>query len=159
MSITRFEDIEAWQLARVLCQRIFALTSEGGLSKDFSLKDQFHRSSGSIMDNIAEGFDAGGNNEFVRFLGYAKRSASEIQSQLYRIFDRCYRDKPQFDDLYERVRLIRSKIGAFISYVESSPRRSPASSKNPAIPHKRSSPENREPGTRNREFNRPTSER
>lgn len=159
MSITRFEDIEAWQLARMLCQQIFALTNDGGLAKDFSLKDQIHRSSGSIMDNIAEGFDAGGNNEFVRFLGYVKRSASEVQSQLYRILDRNYCDRPQFNDLYERVRLIRSKIGAFISYLESSSRRSSASMKNPPAARKRPSSENQEPGTGNRELNRTSSER
>ena len=114
-------------------------------SKDLSLKDQIHRSSGSIMDNIAEGFDAGGNNEFVRFLNYSKRSASEVQSQLYRIIDRHYCTQPEFDALYEAARLIRAKIGAFIQYLESAERRSPAKvSSQPAG--------NREPGTRNREL-------
>ena len=80
------------------------------------------------MDNIAEGFDAGGNNEFVRFLNYSKRSCSEVQSQLYRVFDRHYSDQAEFEELFERARLIRAKIGAFIHYLESSERRSPRSS-------------------------------
>ena len=126
MSIKRFEEVEAWQMARVLRQDIFAVTNSAGLAKDFSLKDQIHRSSGSIMDNIAEGFDAGGNNEFVRFVNYANRSASEVQSQLYRILDRHYCTQTEFDALYEAARLIRAKVGAFIQYLESAERRSPA---------------------------------
>lgn len=111
-------------MARRLCQRIFDLTSAGGLAKDFSLKDQIHRSAGSVMDNIAEGFDAGGNNDFVRFLNYSKRSCSEVQSQLYRILDRRYCERTDFEELFESARLIRAKIGAFIQYLESSERRS-----------------------------------
>lgn len=152
MSIKRFEEIEAWQMARVLCQEIFAVTNGAGLAKDFSLKDQIHRSSGSIMDNIAEGFDAGGNNEFVRFLNYAKRSASEVQSQLYRILDRHYCTQAEFDALYEAARLIRAKIGAFIQYLESAERRSPASIHPQRDRERLVNSASREPGTRNREL-------
>jgi hypothetical protein len=142
MTITRFEDIEAWQMARRLSQKVYALVYEGGLQKDFSLKDQILRATGSIMDNIAEGFDAGGNNEFVRFLNYSKRSCSEVQSQLYRILDQQYCSQSRFDELYEAARLIRAKICAFISYLESSTRRSPATQRSATTG-------NQEPGTRN----------
>jgi four helix bundle protein len=73
------------------------------------------------MDNIAEGFDGGSNAEFARFLSYAQRSCSEVQSQLYRALDRDHMDQSLFDQLYEETALIRSKIGAFIKYLKSHP--------------------------------------
>ena len=126
MTITRFEDIEVWQMGRKLCQDIFALAGQGGLNRDFSLKDQIFRSSGSIMDNIAEGFDAGSNREFIRFLNYSKRSSTEVRSQLYRILDRQYCDQSVFEALYSQTASIRSKIGAFINYLESLDPESPS---------------------------------
>jgi len=117
MKIERFEDIEAWQIAREVCGAVYALAASSGLGKDFSLKDQMIRSSGSIMDNIAEGFDGGTNREFIRFLQYAKRSCSELQSQLYRCLDQRYCTTDQFDSLYAHANLTRNKIGAFINYL------------------------------------------
>ncbi|MBE7496282.1 MAG: four helix bundle protein [Verrucomicrobiaceae bacterium] len=117
MKIERFEDIEAWQIAREVCGAVYALVASSGLGKDFSLKDQMIRSSGSIMDNIAEGFDGGTNREFIRFLQYAKRSCSELQSQLYRCLDQRYCTTDQFDALYAQANLTRNKIGAFINYL------------------------------------------
>ena len=117
MAIERFEDIESWQLARQLCQDVYALVAGSALSKDFSLRDQMLRSSGSIMDNIAEGFYGGSNREFIRFLQYAKRSCTELQSQLYRALDQGYCTQTLFDDLYARTGTTRSKIGAFINYL------------------------------------------
>lgn len=117
MKIERFEDIEAWQIAREVCGAVYTLAASSGLGKDFSLKDQMIRSSGSIMDNIAEGFDGGTNREFIRFLQYAKRSCSELQSQLYRCLDQRYCTMDQFDALYAQANLTRNKIGAFINYL------------------------------------------
>ena len=117
MTINQFEEIEGWQMARLVCQEIYTITAETDLGRDFSLKDQMLRSSGSIMDNIAEGFDAGSNREFVRFLQYSKRSCSELQSQLYRCLDRQYFNETRFDELYEKVGDNRSKIGGFIRYL------------------------------------------
>jgi four helix bundle protein len=117
MKIERFEDIEAWQIAREVCGAVYALVASSSLGKDFSLKDQMIRSSGSIMDNIAEGFDGGTNREFIRFLQYAKRSCSELQSQLYRCLDQRYCTTDQFDALYAQANLTRNKIGAFINYL------------------------------------------
>ena len=123
MPISRFEDIESWQLARGLAMLVFQVSAEGGFSKDFPLRDQINRAAGSIMDNIAKGFDGGTNGEFARFLTYAQRSCTEVQSQLYRALDRQYLDQPQFDELYAMAVQTRSKIGAFIKYLKKSDRR------------------------------------
>ncbi|MCL5428585.1 MAG: four helix bundle protein [Chloroflexi bacterium] len=88
--IERFEDLQSWQKARLLVNRIYKLTLNGSFSKDFALRDQIRRSGGSVMHNIAEGFDAGSDLEFVRFLKMARRSASEVQSQLYLAVDLNY---------------------------------------------------------------------
>lgn len=119
MAIERFEEIEAWQLARRLSQAVFSLAEDSALKNDYSLKDQMFRSSGSSMDNIAEGFDSGSNREFIRILQYAKRSCSEVQSQLYRATDRGYCCDAKFQELYELARLTRSKIGSSIRYLTS----------------------------------------
>ena len=121
MPIQRFEDIEAWQLARQLCRRIHASSSSGSFAKDFALRDQISRASGSVMDNIAEGFDGGSNAEFARFLSYAQRSCTEVQSQLYRALDSNHIDHSLFDQLYGETALIHSKIGAFIKYLKQHP--------------------------------------
>ncbi len=86
-TIKRFEDLEIWQDARELCKFINRLIERDKFKYNFSLKDQISRSSGSIMDNIAEGFERGGNKEFVNFLTYSKGSTGEVRSQSYRAFD------------------------------------------------------------------------
>ena len=79
----RFEDIEAWQLARELTLKVYNLTKKGKFARDFGLKGQIQDAAGSSMHNIAEGFDSETNPEFVRFLRYAKWSCTEVQSELY----------------------------------------------------------------------------
>ncbi len=88
--IRRFEDLQSWQKARQLTNLIYELTSHPEFAKDFRLRDQIRDAAGSVMHNIAEGFDAGSNPEFIRFLKMARRSASEVQSQLYLSLDRKY---------------------------------------------------------------------
>ncbi len=88
--IERFEDLHSWQKARQLANLIYDLTGDANFSKDFRLKSQIQDVAGSVMHNIAEGFDAGTNPEFIRFLKIARRSASEVQSQLYLALDRKY---------------------------------------------------------------------
>ena len=94
-----FEEIEAWQMARVFCQNIYKIMNYDGLSTDYRLKDQINGSSGSIMDNKAEGFERSGNKEFINFLSIAKASAGESRSQLYRIMDRDYISNDEFEKL------------------------------------------------------------
>lgn len=120
-TITKFEELEVWQLARELANEIFELfTTSEKFSKDFKLRDQINGSSGSVMDNIAEGFERGGRNEFINFLTYAKGSAGEVKSQLYRALDRKYITQEQFDQLYEKTDLIGKKTGSFINYLNTS---------------------------------------
>lgn len=119
-TIKRFEDLEVWQLARQLENKIFEEAGKGKLSKDYKLKDQMNASSGSIMDNIAEGFGRASRLEFVQFLSIANGSGNELQSQLYRCLDRKYLSRDRFDELYLLTDLVCKKINAFISYLNKS---------------------------------------
>jgi four helix bundle protein len=117
VTIERFEDIEAWQLARELIREIYAATRANGFSHDYGLKDQITRASGSIMHNTAEGFDAGSDAEFIRFLRYAQRSATEVKSELYVALDQAYITQDEFARLYGKTTTVYNKIGAFIKYL------------------------------------------
>ena len=119
MGIERFEDIEAWQLARELTRKVYGLTQKNKFSCDFNLKGQIQDAAGSSMHNIAEGFDAETNPEFVRFLRYAKRSCSEVQSELYVALDQHYITKAEFQDVYDHAGRTRAAIRGFIKYLVS----------------------------------------
>ena len=117
MKITRFEEIEGWKLARELTREVYLQTSRERFSRDFGLRDQIQRAAGSIMHNVAEGFDSGSNAEFVRFLRYAQRSCTEVQSQLYVALDQKYLSENEFNGLFSLSELSKSKIGALIKYL------------------------------------------
>jgi len=117
MIIKCFEEIEAWQLARELTQRVYAISIRTKFSKDFGLKRQIQSAAGSSMHNIAEGFDAETNAEFLRFLRYAKRSCSEIQSQLYVAADQNYISKAEFHNIYDHAGRTRAAIYGLIKYL------------------------------------------
>jgi four helix bundle protein len=117
--IERFEDIEAWKEARGLSREIYRVTGQGTFTKDFGLRDQLQRASVSIMANIAEGFDGGSNREFVKFLGYALRSTTEVQSHLYVASDQGYIDKREFKSLYELSVKVKNLISGFLRYLRS----------------------------------------
>ena len=116
-TIKRFEDLEIWQLARKLSQKIILISKNTELKKDFRFKDQIKASSGSVMDNIAEGFERDGNLEFRQFLSIAKGSAGETRSQSYRLFDSEYISDKQLEDLVNEYELLSKKIANFISYL------------------------------------------
>ncbi len=80
LNYKKFEELPCWQKSRELCREVFKLINSSGLRKDFALRDQLWRAAGSVMDNIAEGFDDGSTREFIKFLGYSQRSCSEVQS-------------------------------------------------------------------------------
>ena len=116
-TIQNFEDLKTWQKARALCLEIHLISSIGNFSKDFGLKDQINRSSGSIMDNIAEGFGRKGNIEFINFLTYANGSVSECKSQIYRAFDRGYIDEGKKEELIALAQEIIKMTNSFIVYL------------------------------------------
>jgi len=113
-----FEDIEVWQLAREFCKDVYRIINYDTFSKDFKLRDQINSSSGSIMDNVAEGFERDGNKEFKPFLSIAKASAGETRSQLCRAFDRKYINQQEFDILKEKVQNISGKLNNLIQYLK-----------------------------------------
>ena len=116
-TITRFEDLEVWQLARTQANEFNMILKEGTLAKDFELKDQMNASSGSVMDCIAEGFERSGNSEFKSFLVIAKGSNGEFRSQLYRCLDRNHIQNERFDQLYNKNIILGNKLMSFINYL------------------------------------------
>ena len=122
MKIERFEDIRAWQQARELANLVYNLTDRGNFSKDFRLRDQIQGAAGSTMHNIAEGFDDGSDAEFIHFLKYARRSASEVQSESYLALDRKYISTDDFKRVYDLATSIKKSINAFIAYLRKSKR-------------------------------------
>jgi four helix bundle protein len=120
---SRFEDLPVWQNSRCLAKEVDDLVWSTKIHQIFKFRDQVLGSSGSIMDNIAEGFERNGNGEFVAFLYYAKGSAGELRSQLYRAFDGNYISKEQFEELKTKVELVSKELQGFSSYLEKSDRK------------------------------------
>ena len=118
MKIERFEDIEAWQLARELTRKVYHLAKKPEFAKDYGLKRQIQDAAGSSMHNIAEGFDSETNREFIRFLRYSKRSCTEVQSELYIAVDEEYISPDEFKDAYEQARRTRAAVRGFINYLK-----------------------------------------
>lgn len=116
-TIKSFEDIESWKKARNLCSSLGKLLDENRFKRNFRLVHQIEGSSGSIMDNIAEGFERGTKGEFIQFLGYAKGSCGELRSQLYRALDRGYISKEEFEQLKVETEQISGLIQNFIKYL------------------------------------------
>jgi len=121
MTITGFEDLEIWQDARELCKLIRKLSMREPFNHDFRFRDQINSSSGSIMDNIAEGFERNGKKEFIQFLSISKGSCGETRSQAYRAFDASFISQEDLNDLLDRTKKLSIKIGNFINYLKNSP--------------------------------------
>jgi four helix bundle protein len=119
-TITRFEDLEIWKLAREQAKEIYQLTKEGGFAKDFDLKNQINASAGSSMDNIAEGFERFTNKELAQFLIISKGSNGEVRSQLYRSFDRNHISEGTLKKRLEFSVMLGNKIKSFLDYLQSS---------------------------------------
>ncbi|BFN37876.1 four helix bundle protein [Fidelibacter multiformis] len=113
----RFEEIEVWKEARMLSQKIFQLTQNNSFKKDLRFRDQIRSSSGSIMDNIAEGYERGGNKEFIQFLYIAKGSCGETRSQIHRAFDFQYIDQQEYENILKQCVSLSIKISNFITYI------------------------------------------
>jgi four helix bundle protein len=116
-TITKFEDLEIWQEARNISKEIYIISKETDLKLDFRFKEQIKASAGSVMDNIAEGFERDGNLEFRQFLSIAKGSIGETRSQIYRLFDFGYISEEKFLELKTKCETLSSKIKGFINYL------------------------------------------
>jgi four helix bundle protein len=119
-TINRFEELEIWQIAREVCKKIEPMAESGIRIKNYSLADQILRSSGSVMDNIAEGFEREGKKEFIQFLSISKGSAGECRSQLYRLLDLNVIRQSEFDDVLPLLLNLSNKIRHFIQYLSKS---------------------------------------
>lgn len=117
-TITNFENLEIWKKSRELCQKIFILLIQN-LNCSQNIKNQIDRSSASVMDNIAEGFEREGNREFINFLSMSKGSCGEVRSQLVRAFDRNFINENEFNDLKNDLTDLSKMISGFMKYLKS----------------------------------------
>jgi four helix bundle protein len=118
--IEKFEDIIAWQKARQLTKEIYNCAKAGRFAKDFGLRDQIQRASVSSMANIAEGFERGGDKEFIQFLSNSKSSCGEVRSHLYVALDQEYISQTVFDQFYDRSTEVSRLISGFMTYLKHS---------------------------------------
>lgn len=120
MSVKYFEDLSVWKLSRELTNRIYKITADGRFSKDFGLRDQIRRASVSIMSNIAEGFERGGNQELIQFLSIAKGSCAEVRAQLYVAMDQDYVKAKECEQLIDDFKKLSIMINNFMEYLKGS---------------------------------------
>ncbi len=120
MPITDFEDLEVWKLARQLTNQVYDVSKHGNFAKDYVLRDQIRRATVSVMSNIAEGFERGGNQEFIQYLSIAKGSCGEARSQMYIAIDQGYTDKKNSQALISSFRKLSVMINNFILYLKGS---------------------------------------
>jgi four helix bundle protein len=120
MKIKKFEDIESWKRARRLTNEIYQTTGTGKFARDFGLRDQIRRASISMLSNIAEGFERGGDKEFLQFLAMAKGSCGEVRAQLYIALDQGYLAQEVFDGLSMNAVEIGQLISGFMKYLNNS---------------------------------------
>ena len=132
-TIQKFEDLRCWKSARELVKMVYEITNEGSFQRDFGLRDQIRRAAISVMSNIAEGFGSGSDSEFVRFLGYSRRSISETQSQLYTALDINYLTQEQFEAIYTKANETERQVNAFIGYLAKSKRNSIRDAETPYV--------------------------
>lgn len=115
--VRRFEDLICWQKARQLANSVHGLTRQTEFARDFRLRDQILDAAGSVMHNIAEGSDSGTDPEFIRFLKMARRSASEVQSELYLALDRKYITDADLKRTHAQADEVKRLINGLIAYL------------------------------------------
>ena len=118
--IKKFEDIESWKVARKLTKQIYQITAAGDFTRDFGLKDQIRRASVSILSNIAEGFERGGDQEFLQYLSVAKGSCGEVRAQLYVALDQDYLTLERFEILSKGAMEVGQLISGLMKYLKGS---------------------------------------
>ena len=119
-TIEKFEDIEAWKMAREVTQMIYQISSASNFSKDFALVNQIRRASVSILSNIAEGFERNGDKEFIQFLTIAKGSCGEVCAQLYVALDQHHIDKEKFVIIKNKLVETSRMLSGLIKYLQQS---------------------------------------
>ncbi len=120
MTVQKFEDLEVWKNARELCKKIREIVNTTSLGKDYSIKDQILSSSGSVMDNISEGFERDGKKEFIQFLYISKGSLGETRSQIYSTFDAGHITQTKFDELRNDCLNLSGQLSNFLAYLHKS---------------------------------------
>jgi four helix bundle protein len=118
--LERCEEVDAWKVGRERTKSIYQVASVGEFARDFGLRDQIRRAAVSILSNIAEGFERGGNREFLQFLPQAKGSRGEVRAQLYVAVDQSYLDTVQFQELREQTTRTGRLIAGLMKYLSSS---------------------------------------
>ena len=118
--VKTFEDLNVYQRARELINKIYEITRNPSFSRDYGLVDQIRRAAVSVMSNIAEGFERGSNTEFTQFLYIAKGSCGEVRTQLTIAFDQKYIEKKSYEELNEQCRLVSGMIGNLITHLKGS---------------------------------------
>ena len=116
----KFEDLTIFQKARDLCKEVYAITKDGEFHKDTRFVQQIHASAGSVMDNIAEGYERDGNKEFINFLYIAKGSCGEVRSQVIRASDVGFIDKDTATRLYNMCLNLSKSLSKFIQSIKDS---------------------------------------
>ena len=119
-SITSFEDLEIWKLARELCLYVRVLTRKELFAKDFRFCSQINSAAGSIMDNIAEGFERDGNKEFINFLYIAKGSNGEVRSQSFRALDANFINDLEQKEILRLTDTLKFRIQGLIQVLKNS---------------------------------------
>ncbi len=120
-TVTRFEELEAWQTAREITKRIYALSKQSLFSRDFGLRDQMRRAAVSILSNIAEGLESRTQLMFIEYLGRAKASAGELRAQMYVALDSGYVEQSSFQEIKLLIEKCSRQISRLMSYLESLP--------------------------------------
>ena len=115
-----FEDLTIFQMARSLCKEVYDITKNGDFKKDARFVQQIHASAGSVMDNIAEGYEREGNKEFMNFLYIAKGSCGEVRSQIIRASDVGFIDNDTSTRLYNDCIGLSKAISAFVKSLKTS---------------------------------------
>jgi four helix bundle protein len=118
--VKHFEELEVWQRAREMAREVYSCGGNGGFGRDFGLKDQIRRAAVSVVSNIAEGFERGGDREFHQFLAQAKGSCGEVRAQLYIALDQGYLAQDQFDRLSDRALQISRMLAGLMNYLKAS---------------------------------------
>jgi four helix bundle protein len=119
-TVTKFEELDVWQLTREIVNDVYDMANRGNFNKDYALRDQIRRSAISILSNIAEGFESGSDKQFARYLKIAKGSAGECRAQLYVALDQRYISQNEFSNLKAQLIQCSKKSSSLISYLNSS---------------------------------------